>query len=87
MRRATDYPAAKEANWQNAMEATFPDVKDGDRLTGLHSPKAGARFWFNGTARPSIADADFSRLFVGIWLSTSTSEPKLRGALLARATA
>jgi hypothetical protein len=87
MRRAADYPAAKEASWQNAMEATFPDVKDGDRLTGLHSPKTGASFWFNGAARPSIADADFSRLFFGIWLSTSTSEPKLRSALLARATA
>ena len=86
MRRAPDYPAAREASWKAAMEATFPDVKDGDRLTGLHSPEAGARFWFNGTARTPIADPDFSRLFFGIWLSTATSEPKLRAALLARAT-
>ena len=87
MRRAPDYPAAREPGWQTAMEAVFPDVKEGDSLMGLHAPNAGARFWLNGAVRPSIADTDFSRLFFGIWLSTSTSEPKLRNALLERATA
>jgi Chalcone isomerase-like len=45
----------------------------------------GARFWVNGVARAPINDPEFSRLFFGIWLSSATSEPKLRAALLANA--
>ena len=30
-----------------------------------------------------VADAEFARLFFGIWLSPRTSEPQLRQALLA----
>jgi len=33
------------------MHEAFPDVKAGDRITGMHQPGVGARFWFNGVAR------------------------------------
>jgi hypothetical protein len=36
-------------------------------------------------ARASIDDPEFSRYFFGIWLSPHTSEPKMRGELLAGA--
>jgi hypothetical protein len=85
MRRAGDFSDAQAQQWLAAMQATFPDVKDGDRILGLHRPGQGARFWFNAQERAPIADADFSRLFFGIWLSSATSEPQLRQALLARA--
>jgi hypothetical protein len=45
----------------------------------------GAQFWFNGQLRTTVPDADFSRLFFGIWLAETTSEPRLRSALLAGA--
>jgi len=32
--------------------------------------------------RRDIADPEFARLFMGIWLSDRTSEPKMRQALL-----
>ena len=83
MRRAGGFNPEQEQRWQAAMEASFADVKAGDRITGVHSPVTGARFWFNGLARPPIRDPEFSRLFFGIWLSSATSEPKLRSALLA----
>ena len=67
-----------------AMQVSFPDVRSGDRLTGLHNPSRGADFWLNGQARPGVADPEFSRLFFGIWLSQSTSEPEMRRALLPR---
>jgi hypothetical protein len=51
----------------------------------LHSPGEGARFWFNGQSRPAIRDAEFSRMFFGIWLSDATSEPQIRAQLLAAA--
>jgi hypothetical protein len=85
MRKAATLTPAQEQRWLTAMEQTFPDVKAGDRITGIHQPGVGARFWFNGTARGGVADAEFSRLFFGIWLAETTSEPRLRTALLAKA--
>ncbi|OYU42452.1 MAG: hypothetical protein CFE44_23910, partial [Burkholderiales bacterium PBB4] len=38
MRRAGDFTAAQEQRWLTAMEAAFPDVKAGDRITGVHNP-------------------------------------------------
>lgn len=71
--------------WLGAMTQTFPDVQAGDRLTGLHQPGVGARFWLNGQPLGNIADARFSASFFGIWLAQTTSEPALRRELLAGA--
>lgn len=87
MRRAGPITAEQEQRWLAAMQQSFPDVKAGDHITGVHNPLTGARFWFNGLARAPINDAEFSRLFFGIWLSPATSEPALRSALLANAPA
>ncbi len=85
MRRSGPIAPAQETRWLAAMQEAFPDVKAGDRLLGLHSPANGARFWLNGQVRGAVRDPDFSRLFFGIWLSESTSEPQLRSRLLSRA--
>ena len=85
MRRAGPMTAEQEQRWLAAMQQSIPDVKAGDRITGVHNPLTGARFWFNGLARAPINDAEFSRLFFGIWLSPATSEPAPRSALLANA--
>lgn len=82
MRRQASLDDAKAQGWLQAMEAAFPDVKAGDRLTGQYEPGAGAQFFFNGQPRQRIADAEFARLFFGIWLSPKTSEPALRAQLL-----
>lgn len=84
MRRQASISDAQGQAWLQAMEAAFPDVKAGDRLSGQHEPGAGAQFFFNGQARQRIADAQFARLFFGIWLSPQTSEPALREQLLGR---
>ena len=82
MRRSGPIAADTAERWLAAMNAAFPDVKAGDRITGLHTPGQGARFWFNGQSRPAVKDADFSRAFFGIWLADTTSEPRLRTELL-----
>jgi hypothetical protein len=87
MRRVATLTPALEQNWLATMQAAFPDVQAGDRITGLHQPGLGARFWFNGQLRSSVPDAEFSRLFFGIWLAETTSEPRLRSGLLAGAAA
>jgi hypothetical protein len=83
MRRAGPLPATTEARWLAAMQAAFPDVKEGDRITGVHLPSVGARFYVSGQLRSTVAEPDFSRLFFGIWLADTTSEPRLRQELLA----
>lgn len=76
---------AQEQRWLAAMQTAFPDVRAGDRITGLHEPGIGARFWYNGQPRATVRDPAFSLQFFGIWLAESTSEPQLRTALLAGA--
>lgn len=73
---------AQGTQWLQAMLRLFPDVQAGDRLTGIQRPGQSARFFFNGRLRGEVADADFTRLFFGIWLSPRTSEPQLRAQLL-----
>ena len=64
------------------MRQIFPDVKEGDRITGVQRPGEAARFFVNGQPRGEVRDAEFTRLFFGIWLSPRTSQPRLREALL-----
>ena len=70
------------ARWLAAMTELFPDVQRGDRITGVHVPGSGARFYLNGRLRGELADDAFSRLFFGIWLSPKTSQPAMRATLL-----
>ena len=73
---------AQRAAWAEAMRALFPDVAEGDSLTGLHLPGRGARFFFNGQLLGEIEDPNFSRAFFAIWLDPRTRAPSLRAALL-----
>ncbi|MDT7513565.1 chalcone isomerase family protein [Rhodoferax mekongensis] len=83
MRRGGPISQDTAERWLAAMIAAFADVKAADRITGMHVPGQGAKFWLNGQPRPGIKDPEFSRLFFGIWLADHTSEPRLRAELLA----
>ena len=85
MRRSAAISEAQAKAWIAEMLRVIPDVKKGDRVTGVHRPGGGALFLVNGKPSGEIRDAEFARLFFGIWLSPKTSEPKLRSALLAGA--
>lgn len=82
MRRQRDLTDDEAGRWLAAMTQIFPDVKDGDRITGFVVPGLGARFAINGTLKGDVRDLEFAKLFFGIWLSDKTSEPALRRALL-----
>lgn len=85
MRRQGTLEPGVESRWLAAMQTAFPDIEAGERLTGLHLPGTGARFWHQGKARAEVRDAEFSRRFFGIWLAESSSDAGLRNALLQRA--
>jgi Chalcone isomerase-like len=74
--------AAQAERWLQQMRKIFPDVNKGDRITGMQRPGEAALFFVNGQPRGEVRDAEFTRLFFGIWLSPRTSQPKLREALL-----
>ena len=69
--------------WAAAMRRIFPNVKPGDQIVGIYQP-GSAVFLFNNREIGQVNDADFARLFFGIWLDPRTSEPKLRQRLLLR---
>jgi Chalcone isomerase-like len=82
MQRGGPIASEQSQRWLDEMTRLFPDVKAGDRITGLHRPGSGARFFFNGRLRGEVRDAEFARRFFGIWLGPRTSEPSLRESLL-----
>ena len=82
MKRGGEIADTKAAEWLAQMKTLFADVKKGDRITGVQVPGVATRIFFNGKLRGEVRDAEFTRLFFGIWLSPRTSEPKLRDALL-----
>ena len=85
MRRQPGVTETQLETWKSRMRSVFPDVRKGDRLTGIHRSGEGARFHLNGQAAGTIPDADFSRRFFGIWLSAHTSDSRLRDAVAAQA--
>jgi len=68
--------------WLSKMESIFPDVSEGDVLTGIAINKEETQFYFNGEYIDAVQDSDFTSRFFDIWLGNKTSEPKFRKLLL-----
>jgi hypothetical protein len=77
--------AQRRGRWLDAMKKLFPDGARGDRLTGVHEPGRGARFFHNDRPIGGVDDPDFARAFFAIWLDERTVAPALRESLLRQA--
>ena len=84
MRRAGPIGDDQLRTWRAGMQAAFPDVLPGDRLTGTHDPRSGTQFFHNGRGTATLPDPAFALRFFGIWLAASTSAPELRDRLLGK---
>lgn len=82
MRRQGHADGRKLARWEEAMRRVFPDIRNGDRLVGVHLPGREARFYNHDRLLGVVPDAEFARAFFDIWLDARTSEPALRKRLL-----
>ncbi len=82
MQKQGSLSAGLAKDWLAQMTQAFPNVKNGDRITGVNKPGESAVFFFNGQRRIEVRDAEFSRRFFGIWLSPKTSAAQLRQALV-----
>ena len=74
--------AEQRAAWLDAMHRIFPDVTDGDRITGVHLPDRGVGFYRNDVPIGRIDAPGFGRAFFAIWLDRRTVAPDVRNALL-----
>jgi hypothetical protein len=72
----------QHARWQAAMARLFPDIRRGDRMTGVYTPRGAARYFHNGRMIGEIDDPEFARAFFGIWLDPRTSRADFRDLLL-----
>lgn len=82
MRRVGSFDEAQAKRWLALMVKAFPDVAASDRLLGLHDGQGDVSFFHNGKLTAQVVDADYARLFFGIWLARPSSAPALREALL-----
>jgi hypothetical protein len=72
----------KLATWREEMKRIFPDVKKGKNITGILSSSGETLFYYEEKLIGTVKDPLFGKQFFAIWLSTKTSEPALRKALL-----
>lgn len=82
MKKQAKLDSEKAKRWLQDMVDIFPDVKEGDVLTGVATEEGNALFYFNGENAGEVKDPEFTQKFFDIWLGENTSEPKFRRALL-----
>lgn len=70
------------AKWYEQMWAIFPNIKEGENITGVVDENKHTHFYHEGILIGSIDDKTFAQSFFGIWLDEKTSEPKMREQLL-----
>lgn len=71
-------------NWQAQMTNIFPNVKEGDSLTGIYTKTGATKFYAGDKAIGTVEDPEFGKWFFDIWLSEKTPDPDLRAELLGR---
>jgi hypothetical protein len=87
MARLRSLSEAQVKAWTADLKKAFPDVKSGDKLTGVQLPKQGTRFFFNSRLTSEINDPDFGDAFFAIWLDAKAKRLDLRRALLGQTAA
>ncbi|MEO8507478.1 MAG: chalcone isomerase family protein [Betaproteobacteria bacterium] len=73
---------AERTRWGQLMARLFPDVRRGDRLTGVYTGAGAVRYFHNGKSIGEIAEPGFAQAFFGIWLDPKTSRADFRQKLL-----
>lgn len=68
--------------WLAILTNLFPDVRSGDRLTGVSPARGAAQFFHNGRPLGEIDNDRLKHAFFAIWLDPRTSAPDLRNRLI-----
>jgi len=82
MQRLGNVDAAQARRWQSDLTRVFPDVKQGEVITGVYLPGRGAAFFHQGKLTGELTDPVLAKSFFNIWLDPRTRAPELRSQLL-----
>lgn len=72
---------SKLVNWQIQLAEIIPDIRKGDRLTGIHVDGMSF-FYMDDQPIGEITDSELSQYFFDIWLGEKTTAPELRKKLI-----
>ncbi|MFC3092647.1 hypothetical protein DRW07_00330 [Alteromonas sediminis] len=72
----------KLASWEQVMKDIFPDVQEGEQITGIIKADQTTVFYKNQELIGAVEDREFGEQFFAIWLHENTSEPRLRKKLI-----
>lgn len=73
------------ANWVETLQKLIPNIRSGERLTGVYRPDKGMQLFHQDRPVGEVSDVELARRFLGIWLAPETSQRQLRQQLLAGA--
>ncbi|PIT71621.1 chalcone isomerase family protein [Limnohabitans sp. B9-3] len=76
---------AQTQNWSTLLNQLIPNVRAGERLTGVYVPQKGLQLLHQEQLLGEMRDAELAQRFMGIWLAPETSQRQLRQQLLAGA--
>lgn len=76
------YQGARSESWLVQLQALWPDVSKGDSIAVYVEPDGTASFYYNQELAGVLADPDFARHFLAIWLAENSSFPALRDQLV-----
>ena len=76
---------AQTQTWSTLLHQLIPNVREGERLTGVYLPQKGLRLLHQDQLLGEVRDHELAQRFMGIWLAPETSQRQLRQQLLAGA--
>ncbi len=76
---------AQKQTWASVLLSLIPNVRNGERLTGIYTPDKGMQLLHQDRLLGEVTDVDLAQRFFGIWLAPETSQRQLRQQLLAGA--
>lgn len=68
--------------WLRELDALWPDVKAGERLTAFRRQGGATQFYFGDRLLGEVADPAFGPAFFAIWLDAGCRHPRVRDGLL-----
>jgi hypothetical protein len=77
--------ATQKQTWSTTLVRLIPNVRKGERLSGVYAPDKGMQLLHQDRLVGEVADAELAQRFFGIWLAPETSQRHLRQQLLAGA--
>ena len=77
--------ATQKQAWFGVLQSLIPNVRTGERLTGVYSPDKGMQLLHQDRLLGEVPDVELAQRFFGIWLAPETSQRQLRQQLLAGA--